>query len=183
MLNPFYGVAMKEIYLKITEQLKKGRLSVLATIIQQAGPSPRGLGTKFLILDDGSFAGTIGGGLLEARTLEGAKEVFDTRLPLRLQFSLKGLDVAETEMLCGGEVQVFLEPLVPDRPGLFSLYGELLSIVKRGGAGLVVTRLDPESWQHSKVPKMLLEKEGQRFGSAPGEAAFEADLLEIWNGF
>lgn len=167
----------KGIYLKVTEQLRKGRFSVLATIIQQAGPSPRGLGTKFLILDDGSFVGTIGGGLLEARTLEGAKKVFDTRLPLRLHFSLKGSDVAETDMLCGGEVQVFLEPLLPNNPGLSSLCRELLSITKRGGVGLVVTRLDPESWQHSQVPKILLEKEGQCFGSAPGEAALEATLL------
>ena len=169
---------MKDIYVKVIEQLKQGRTSVLATIIQQAGPAPRGLGTKFLVLDDGSCVGTIGGGLLEARTLEGAKKVFDTRIPLRLHFSLKGSDVAETDMLCGGEVQVFLEPLLPDNPELSSLCHELLSITKRGGFGLVATRLDPEKWRHAHVPKMLLEKGGERFGSAPGEAALEATLLE-----
>ncbi|MCP4665591.1 MAG: XdhC family protein [Deltaproteobacteria bacterium] len=168
---------MKDIYLKIKDLIKKGRFSVLATIIQQAGPSPRGLGTKFLVLDDGSFIGTIGGGLLEARTLEGARKVFDTRLPLRLSFSLKGSDAAQTDMLCGGDVEVFLEPMAPDNPGLSSLCREILSVTKRGGPGLVVTRLDPESWQHAQVPKILLEQEKQWFCSLSRGNAFEDALF------
>ncbi|GAH27008.1 unnamed protein product, partial [marine sediment metagenome] len=59
---------------------KNGRLAVLATIIKQAGPTPRGIGTKFLILDDGSFTGTIGGGVLEAQTIQEARKVFETGL-------------------------------------------------------------------------------------------------------
>ena len=49
---------MRNIYTKLVEMYKNGRSAVLATIIKQAGPSPRGIGTKCLILDDGSFTGT-----------------------------------------------------------------------------------------------------------------------------
>jgi xanthine dehydrogenase accessory factor len=165
---------MKEIYQKVDKLIREGRPSVLATIIYQAGPSPRGVGTKFLVLEDGSFVGTIGGGLLEAKTLEGAKTVFDSGRPERLHFSLKGSDVAETEMLCGGDVEVFLEPLHPEDRELSALCSRVLAITKRGGAGVVVTRLDPESWQHARIPKMLLEKEGEGIDSPPGGPELEA---------
>ena len=46
---------MENIYSKIVELCEKDRFSVLATIIKQAGSTPRGVGTKFLILEDGSF--------------------------------------------------------------------------------------------------------------------------------
>ena len=104
---------MKDLYSLILESLKQGRTSALATIIKQAGPSPRGIGAKCLIFEDGSIAGTIGGGLLEGQTLKEAGKVFEKGIPLRLSFYLKGTDVAQTDMLCGGEVDVFIEPLWP----------------------------------------------------------------------
>jgi len=55
--------------------------------------------------------GTIGGGLLEARVLAAAKKVFSARAPMRLSLNLMGKDVAETDMICGGDVDIFLEPL------------------------------------------------------------------------
>ena len=105
---------MKEIYQKIVELFEKKRFSVLATLIKQVGSSPRGVGTKCLILEDGSVVGTIGGGLLEARVLEEAIRIFSTRSPKKLSLFLKGTDVAETDMLCGGDVEIFLEPVSPE---------------------------------------------------------------------
>ena len=64
---------MKDVYEKAVELMGKSEFSVLATIIRLTGSGPRGAGTKFLILQDGSYVGTIGGGLLEARVLETAK--------------------------------------------------------------------------------------------------------------
>ncbi len=69
---------MKDIFPKIKELFDQGRFSVLATIIRQAGPTPRGIGTKCLIMDDGSFVGTVGGGILEARVIEEAGKIFDS---------------------------------------------------------------------------------------------------------
>ena len=168
---------MKDIYLKIIELIEKGRFSVLATIIRQAGPSPRGVGTKFLIVDDGSFIGTIGGGILEAQTLKEAENVFDSGLPFRLSFSLKGSDVADTDMLCGGNVEVFLELISPKNPNSLSIFHEVVKVTQKGGVGLMATVIDPDRWHHGEVPKMFVGRDGQQTGSLPGIQGFKDILL------
>jgi len=168
---------MKDIYLKIIELIEKGRFSVLATIIRQAGPSPRGIGTKFLIMDDGSFIGTIGGGILEAQTLKEAENVFDSGLPFRLSFSLKGSDVADTDMLCGGNVEVFLELISPKNPNSLSIFHEVVKVTQKGGVGLIATVIDPDRWHHGEVPKMFVGRDGQQIGSLPGIQGFKDILL------
>jgi xanthine dehydrogenase accessory factor len=169
---------MKDIYQALTQLFTDGRSSVLATIITQGGPSPRGIGAKCLIVEEGLFAGTIGGGRLEADTIEEAKKVFDTNLPLRLQFFLKGTDVAGSDMLCGGEVEVFLELVTPERQSYLSISNEVMRIHNRGGAGLLATAIDQESWYSGQVPKLFLGKDGQRIGSIPGGEKLETALLE-----
>jgi xanthine dehydrogenase accessory factor len=167
---------MKEIFETIDRLFERDGSAVLATIIRQAGPSPRGAGTKCLIMDDGSFIGTIGGGILEAQTLEKAKEVFDAGLPVRLYFSLEGTDVAETDMLCGGRVEVFLEPISALNPVHVAVFREAWKGLSQGGGGLLVTLIDRERWQGGKPPKLFLEKNGERAGSLPKAKGIE-DLL------
>jgi len=119
---------MRDIYPKIVELFEKNHFSVLATLIKQSGSAPRGVGTKFLILEDGSYVKTIGGGLLEAKVLEKAKEVFLTHFPMRLSIFLKGTDVAETDMICGGDVEVFLDPVSPGNLTYLGIFKKVLEI-------------------------------------------------------
>ena len=173
---------MKEIYSKIVELFHNDSFSVLATIIKQAGPSPRGIGTKCLIMQDGSFIGTIGGGIVEAKTIEAAGKVFDTRIPLRLTFSLKGSDVADTDMLCGGDVEVFLEPVSPKYLSHLSILEKVMKLTNRGGAGLLATVINENRWQQGVVPKIFLEKGGERIGSLLGGQEMEGALMEKMDG-
>lgn len=167
---------MKEIFETIDQLFERDGSAVLATIIRQAGPAPRGTGTKCLIMDDGSFVGTIGGGILEARTLEKAREVFDSGLPVRLYFSLEGTDVAETDMLCGGRVEVFLEPISALNQVHVAVFQEAGKDLSQGGGGLLVTLIDRERWQDGESPKLFLGKNGERTGSLPKAKGIE-DLL------
>lgn len=167
---------MKEIYTKILELFKENRFSVLATVIKLTGSAPRGSGAKCLVLEDGSLVGTVGGGLLEARVLEGAKEVFSTRSPLRLRFLLTGTDVADTDMLCGGETEVFLEPVSPENLNNLYIFKRTLEIQRRGGAGLLVTAVDEDQWQGGQIPKMFLDRDGQKLGTVLGIEEIE-DVL------
>ena len=167
---------MKEIFETLDQLFKRDGSAVLATIIRQAGPSPRGAGTKCLIMDDGSFVGTIGGGILEAQTLEKAREVFDAGLPVRLYFSLEGTDVAETDMLCGGRVEVFLEPISALNPVHVAVFQEAGKGLRQGGGGLLITLIDRERWQDEESPKLFLGKNGERAGSLPKAKGVE-DLL------
>jgi len=169
---------MQEIYETLDRLFDQGRSAVLATIIRQAGPSPRGTGTKCLIMDDGSFVGTIGGGILEARTLNEVGKVFDTGLPVRLYFSLEGKDVAETDMLCGGRVEVFLEPVSSRNPVNVAMFRKVRDMMGRGKSGLLITLIDRERWQGENVPKLFLGKDRDTFGSLPGAQAIEKALAE-----
>jgi xanthine dehydrogenase accessory factor len=169
---------MREMYEKVVEMYQNDRFSVLATIIKQAGPTPRGIGTKCLILDDGSFTGTIGGGVLEAQTLEKAKKVFETGLPIRLEFSLKGADVAETDMLCGGDVDVFLEP-IPSKSDIHLLvFEKAINTADQGGMGLLAMVIDQTRWEYGITPRVFIEKNGRKTGSLGEMRGLEDVILK-----
>jgi xanthine dehydrogenase accessory factor len=107
---------MDDLYRQINRELSQGRDIVLATIVRQKGSAPRTAGTRFLIRSDGRFSGTIGGGKLEAEVLQAAPKVFSQRKNKLLSFRLRGEEVAQTEMICGGEVDVFLELISARNP-------------------------------------------------------------------
>jgi xanthine dehydrogenase accessory factor len=159
---------MEDIYPKAVEALEAGRLSVLATIIRLSGSGPRGVGTKFLILEDGSQVGTIGGGLLEAQVIDGSKKVFATRKPSRLGFNLQGIDVAKSDMMiCGGQVEVFLEPLIPAKIDQARLFKRALDVQKRGGSGIMATLVDVDHWKEGGTPKLFFKPGEERIGAFP----------------
>ncbi|RPH87264.1 MAG: XdhC family protein, partial [Desulfobacteraceae bacterium] len=107
---------MDDLFFQINQELSQGRDIVLATIVGQKGSAPRTTGTRFLIRSDGRFSGTIGGGKLEAEVLQAAPEVFSRRKNRLLFFRLRGEEVAQMEMICGGEVDVFLELISARNP-------------------------------------------------------------------
>jgi xanthine dehydrogenase accessory factor len=167
---------MKDVYEKAVELLGKKEFCVLATIIRLTGSGPRGAGTKFLILQNGSYVGTIGGGLLEARVLEVAKKVFATRAPARLSLNLMGKDVAETDMICGGDVDIFLEPLSVESQDQIQGFRKILDIHKRGGTGLVVTVVNADRWQKDIVPRLFLLPGAEPIGNLPGMKAVAEEV-------
>ncbi len=167
---------MKDVYEKAVELMGKSEFSVLATIIRLTGSGPRGAGTKFLILENGSYVGTIGGGLLEARVLAAAKKVFATHAPIRLSLNLMGKDVAETDMICGGDVEIFLEPLSAEDQGQIQGFRKLLDIQKRGGSGLLVTVVNTDRWQKGSVPRRFLLSGAEPIGTMPGMKAAAQEI-------
>jgi xanthine dehydrogenase accessory factor len=159
---------MRDIYIKLVELFEKNRFGVLATIIGQTGSAPRGVGTCILIMEDGSSAGTIGGGILEASVIEEAKEVFDSKIPLRYRQILSGTDIAKSDMICGGDVEVFLEPVSPDNFNHLHLFESVMEVRRRGGSGLLATVVDTDRWHGMHIPKMFLHPGGERIGSLIG---------------
>lgn len=167
---------MKDIYAKIVECFEKERFSVLATLIRLSGSGPRNVGAKLLVTEDGVCVGTIGGGLLEARVLQEAQKVFSTRSPARMALTLMGSDVAETEMLCGGEVEVFLEPVPPGNFNHLYIFKQVVEVQGKGGAGLIATVVEEDRWRGGRIPKIFIEKGGEFKGSLLGSGAIEEAL-------
>jgi xanthine dehydrogenase accessory factor len=107
---------MEKIFKEINKISSEGGRAVLATIVQVKGSAPREVGSKILIKEDGSLVGTIGGGTVEATICREAMSVLRQGKAKMLHFDLKGEE--GDEMLCGGEMDIFIEPVFPS-PTLF----------------------------------------------------------------
>ena len=90
-----------------------GRKCALATIVEARGSNPSYESAKLLVREDGSMTGTIGGGCVEAEVWTAAREAIETEKPKRLSFNL-GQDAAyDNGLICGGQIEVFIEPVLP----------------------------------------------------------------------
>jgi xanthine dehydrogenase accessory factor len=99
---------MKEIYERIQEPSTEGRRA-LATIIMTKGSTPRKVGAKMLVLSDGRFLGTIGGGCGEQDVFHEAVKVIEDGQPRIVDVDLTSDEAGESGDVCGGIMQVFVE--------------------------------------------------------------------------
>jgi xanthine dehydrogenase accessory factor len=90
---------------------QEGRSAVLATVIDTQGSVPRQPGTKMLVWPDGSIVGTVGGGEMEALVIDEAKQALSDGKTRIVRYNLTDLARGDPG-ICGGTVQVFIEPLV-----------------------------------------------------------------------
>jgi xanthine dehydrogenase accessory factor len=122
-----------------------------------------------LILENGTLIGTIGGGLLEAQTLRSAKEVISSGTSRRIHYSMRGSEVARTDMLCGGEVDIFLELISPADIGLLALYREVVRCHDQGIPGIIATEIPPNQCPPTSGAKFFVTREGGITQKQPDE--------------
>ncbi|NWF86025.1 MAG: XdhC family protein [Bryobacteraceae bacterium] len=102
-----------DVFEELVRLRRQGRRCALATIVQVNGSIPSYLSAKLLVRDDGSLVGTIGGGCVEAEVWNAAREAMEQGKSKRLSFSL-GEDAAyDNGLICGGQLEVFVEPIEP----------------------------------------------------------------------
>lgn len=102
-----------DIFEEITRVRRAGQKCALATIVHVRGSIPSYESAKLLVREDGSILGTIGGGCVEAEVWTAAREVIETERPKHLHFTL-GHDASyENGLICGGQLDVFIEPITP----------------------------------------------------------------------
>lgn len=102
-----------EIYEEIVKLQRAGRRGAVATIVSARGSIPSFKSAKMLIRDDGSIAGTIGGGCVEAEVWQAAREVISSEKPRTLSFDLNEDPKYDTGLVCGGTLEIFVEPVLP----------------------------------------------------------------------
>jgi xanthine dehydrogenase accessory factor len=110
-----------DIYEQIVQLRREGRRGAVATIVNVRGSIPSFRTAKMLVRDDGSIVGTIGGGCVEADVWQAAREVMETEKPRTLTFDLNQDPKYDTGLVCGGTLEVFIEPVLP--PALLYLFG------------------------------------------------------------
>jgi Xanthine and CO dehydrogenases maturation factor, XdhC/CoxF family len=91
--------------------------AALATVVSARGSTPREAGARMLIFRDGRLSGTIGGGCGEAEVRKAALDVMDTGAAKLITIDLSGFFGDEQEV-CGGRMEVFIEPVGQGPKGL-----------------------------------------------------------------
>ena len=103
---------MLEILKEAFERMDKGETIALVTVVEAKGSTPREVGTKMLVNKNGLVAGTIGGGMTEAKVIEEAKQALKERKGKLLNYHLTKEQAALDEgAICGGEMKVFIDIL------------------------------------------------------------------------
>jgi len=132
-----------DIYEQIVELRHQGRRGAVATIVNVRGSIPSFKTAKMLVRDDGSIVGTIGGGCVEADVWQAAREVMESEKPRTLSFDLNQDPKYDTGLVCGGTLEVFIEPILP--PALLYVFGaghvsvNLCKVAANAGFDLIVT--------------------------------------------
>jgi len=146
---------VQDIYEELVKIRARGEEAALVTLTSAHGSTPREQGAKMLVRRDGSIMGTIGGGTIEEQVIKESLEVIKKGKPERLSYSLK--EGGDTGMVCGGDVEVFVEPILP-APTLFIFGGghialSLVSMAKMAGFKIVVVDDRPEFANPERFPE------------------------------
>ena len=112
--------------------LERGEPAALVTIVSTIGSTPQRVGAKMLVFSDGRIVGTIGGGCYENDAFWKAREAIKTRRPEMVHYELSDDFAQETGLVCGGQMDVYIEPIEPS-PELY--------IIGAGHVGFHLARL------------------------------------------
>src|SRR3954451_4457921 len=149
---------MADIYEAAVELRKQGRKGALATIVNVRGSIPSFETAKMLVRDDGSIIGTVGGGCVEAEVWQAAREVMESEKPRTLSFNLNQNPKYDTGLVCGGTLDIFIEPVLP--PALLYVFGaghvarSLCGVAANAGFDVTVVE-DRDSYaNHERFPSV-----------------------------
>lgn len=90
-----------------------GRRCALATIVATRGSTPRKVGARMLVDPSRGLVGTVGGGCGEAEVIESARRVVESGTPERVRVDLTDDLLSWSPAVCGGVMDVFVEPVGP----------------------------------------------------------------------
>lgn len=102
-----------DVFDEIQRLRAQGRKAAMATIVQIRGSVPSFQTAKMLVRDDGSIVGSIGGGCVEAEVWAAAQEVIREEKSRIMSFDLTDESMAESGLICGGKLEIFIEPILP----------------------------------------------------------------------
>ena len=157
----------------LRERLGKGETLALATLVSRKGSAPRSRGARLLADASGLVRGTVGGGAVEAAVLEACADVLRSGGSRLLDLALSSDMAAKEGMVCGGEVRVFVETLLPD-PETRGFFAAVESAFHSGG--VLLTRL---ASGRDAPPGRTLCAQGRFIGALLGAGAEEAVLSAL----
>lgn len=91
--------------------LAEGHEVALGTVVKTWGSSPRPAGSQIAVRDDTAFVGSVSGGCIEGAVIESALEAMKTGAVRTLDFGVSDEQAWDVGLACGGQIQVFVEPI------------------------------------------------------------------------
>jgi xanthine dehydrogenase accessory factor len=108
-----------DVFQEIAEMRANGERGALATVVSTRGSTPGKETMRLLVRASGRFSGSVGGGCIEAEVVAVAMEVMETEVSRRLEFRLTEEDTGASGLMCGGTIEVFVEPITAPHLFLF----------------------------------------------------------------
>ena len=130
-----------DIFEEIVRMRRAGQRGAIATIVHTNGSIPSYESSRMLVRDDGSIVGTVGGGCVEAEVWAAAKDVIRSEEPRKMTFNLNQDAAYDAGLICGGTLEIFVEPMLP-QPMLYIFGGGHVSgaVAKMASAGRIRDR-------------------------------------------
>ncbi len=161
----------REVFAAVADALDRGEPAALVTIVSTTGSTPQRVGAKMLVFADGRIVGTIGGGCYENDAFWKARGAIASRVPQVIHYELSDDFAQETGLVCGGQMDVYIEPIEPS-PELY--------IVGAGHVGFHLARIAQEvSFRVHVVDDREKFASAERF---PHAAEIVVDDLPSWIG-
>ncbi len=159
----------QEVFAAVADALERGEPAALVTIVSTTGSTPQRVGAKMLVFADGRIVGTIGGGCYENDAFWKAREAIASRRPRILHYELSDDFAQETGLVCGGQMDVYIEPIEPS-PELY--------VVGAGHVGFHLARL-----AHEVGFRVHIVDDREKFANAerfPHAAEVVAEDIPAW---
>src|SRR5919109_3257275 len=159
----------QEVFAALAEALQRGEEVALVTITSSTGSTPQRVGAKMLVFADGRIVGTIGGGCYENDAFWKARETIATRRPELVHYELSDDFAQETGLICGGQMDVYIEPIEPS-PELY--------VVGAGHVGFHLARL-----AHEVGFRVHVVDDREKFANAerfPNAVEVIVDDIPVW---
>lgn len=167
---------MRSLVQTLCDLIEGGKSIVMATVVKTPGQQNR-VGAKILVCADGSFHGSIGGGLLEKETLTIAAEMFASGSPRVRVLEFSGEAVSNMQTLCGKGITVFIER-IPASPENAKIYRMLLDSLDGGVKCCLMTDAADNAGKRRKTYAALVCEDGSTSGDLPCDGNTLSALLQ-----
>lgn len=137
---------MRDIIDNVNEWEQAGKSIALATVVKVFGSAPREMGAKMAVTSDNDIAGSVSGGCVESAVIEAAIKSLKTGLPVLLKYQIEKENAWSVGLSCGGELEVFVEPLINPSERLAlnppEIFNEVKDKISKESPCIQVTKMD-----------------------------------------
>lgn len=168
---------MQNIFSKITELKNENKRFAFCIVTDTSGSTPRKVGAKMIVFEDGTVYESIGGGSIEKQVITESLEIMKTGTPVKRKYILE----EDLKMHCGGMMEVYIEPVCPAQKLYIFGSGHIGKALARYASdfGFCVTLIDPRSEVINDPSLNSFEKVNEDYFTAIEKLTFDHETYSV----